>query len=181
MRIGLISDTHDNVRNLEAALGILRGEGVTTILHCGDVCKPATLRALAGLAVGNSSEPCQNGFDVWMARGNMDRQLGLAQAVNETLGQGRLGWLHRLTLDGYPLAMIHGDSEEVLRGLVASGQYAYVIHGHTHRRRDQTVGRTRVINPGALGGTRHQERSLCILDLRSGEARFVVAERPPRL
>jgi predicted phosphodiesterase len=77
--------------------------------------------------------------------------------------------------------MIHGDSEEVLRGLVASGQYAYVIHGHTHRRRDQTVGRTRVINPGALGGTRHQEHSLCILDLRSGEARFVVAERPPHL
>ena len=45
--------------------------------------------------------------------------------------------------------------------------------GHTHRRRDQTIGRTRVINPGALGGVRWQRRSFCILDLATGEARFV--------
>jgi predicted phosphodiesterase len=69
--------------------------------------------------------------------------------------------------------MIHGDNEEVLGNLVTSDQHAYVFHGHTHRRRDKTIGRTRVINPGALGGTRRQRRSLCVLNLKTGEARFV--------
>ncbi len=160
MKIGIISDTHDDQRNLEAALEILEAEGVMTVLHCGDVCGPDIVQALAD-------------FDVWIAQGNMDRHRGLAHAVEETLGHGRLAWIHRPTVDGYALAIIHGDNSEMLRELIASGQYAYVVHGHTHRRRDQTMGRTRVINPGALGGTRWQSRSFCILDLDTGEIRFV--------
>jgi len=160
MKIGIISDTHDNSINLEAALGILQAEGVTKILHCGDVCGPDMIRALVG-------------FEVWVSQGNMDRQVGLAQAVKETLGRGRLAWLHKPTLNGYSVALIHGDNEEALRDLISSGRYAYVCHGHTHRRRDDTIGRTRVINPGALGGMRRQSRSFCILDLGTGEARFV--------
>jgi putative phosphoesterase len=160
MKIGIISDTHDNQQNLEAALEILEAEGVTTMLHCGDICGPGIVQALAG-------------FDVWIAQGNMDRHLGLARTVEETLGRGRLAWFHRPTLDGCPLALIHGDNTEVLGNLISSGQYTYVFHGHTHRRRDQTIARTRVVNPGALGGIRRQSRSFCILDLTTGEIRFV--------
>ncbi len=160
MKVGIISDTHDDADALKAALGVLRSEGVSKILHCGDLCGPDIIRMLAG-------------FDVRIAEGNMDRQLGLEQAAEEMLGPGRLTWLHEFTLDGYPAVMLHGDNEEVLDGLIACGEYAYVFHGHTHQRRDQMVGRTRVINPGALGGTRHQTRSFCILDLATGAARFV--------
>jgi len=160
MRIGVISDTHDNLGNLAAVLEILRAEEVTKILHCGDLCGPGVIRALVG-------------FDVWVAQGNMDRHLGLSKAAKETFGHVPLAWLQRTTLDGWSLAMIHGDNEEVLGNLIASGQYAYVFHGHTHRRRDQTVGRTRVINPGALGGICQQSRSFCILDLATGKARFI--------
>ena len=160
MKIGIVSDTHDDVDSLEAALEELRGEGVRKIFHCGDVCSPELVRRLAG-------------FEVWIAQGNMDRHLGLAQAVEETLGRGRLAWLHQPMLDGTSLAMIHGDNEELLGNLVASGRYAYVFHGHTHRRRAQVIGRTRVINPGALGGRLWESRSFCILDLATGGIRFV--------
>lgn len=160
MKIGILSDTHDDVRNLKAALEMLRAEGVTSVLHCGDVCGPEMVRALTS-------------FDVWFAQGNMDRQLRLAQAIGETFGAGRLAWLQKPPLDGYTVAMIHGDNDEVLGNLISSGQYVYVFHGHTHRRRDQTVGRTRVINPGALGGRCNQRHSFCILDLGTGETCFV--------
>jgi hypothetical protein len=69
--------------------------------------------------------------------------------------------------------MIHGHQEGKLRRLINAGEYAYVVHGHTHRRSDRRIGPTRVINPGALGGMRWQQRSFCILDLDSGEATFV--------
>jgi len=35
------------------------------------------------------------------------------------------------------------------------------------------VGKTRVINPGALGGPRYQSRSGYLLDLASGEAKLI--------
>jgi predicted phosphodiesterase len=103
----------------------------------------------------------------------MDRSQGLAQAVEETLGHGRLAWLHRLTLDGHALALIHGDNEEMLEHLIASDGCAAIFHGHTHRRRDRTMGRTRVVNPGSLGGVRGIRYSFCIFDLATREARFV--------
>ncbi len=160
MKIGIISDTHDHLDNLEMALEILRVEGVAKVIHCGDVCGPDVIQALAG-------------FDVWVAQGNMDRHLGLAQTIEKTFGRNRLAWLHKLTLDGYSAAVIHGDNDEALRNLITSGQYAYVFHGHTHRRCNQTMGHTHVINPGALGGTRRQSCSFCILDLVTGDVRFV--------
>jgi len=165
MKIAIMSDTHDHLRNLQQALDLLRDEGITTILHCGDVCGPKIIHALAG-------------FQVWIAEGNMDRRAEqMREAAKETLGYTPLAWIHRPTLDGYALAMIHGDNEEVLSNLITSGEYAYVFHGHTHRRRDERFGHTRIINPGALGGTRRQSRSFCILDLETGEARFFEVER----
>jgi putative phosphoesterase len=160
MKIGLISDTHDNLYNLEAALDILRAEKVTTIVHCGDVCGTAVIRALAG-------------FDVWIARGNMDRQTELTQTVDDVLGPGRLAWMQRPVLNGCAVAAIHANDDDVLWGLVSSGKYTHVFHGHTHRRRDQMVGQVRVINPGALGTERTLQSSFCIVDLANGDARFI--------
>jgi hypothetical protein len=159
VKIGIIADTHDDIDNLKTALTALQAEGVITVLHCGDVCGPHMIRALAG-------------FDVWIVQGNMDGDFKLTAAVEEAFGQGRLAWLQRPALDGTSVAMLHGDNEEALQNLIASGEYAYVLHGHTHKRRDQTMGHTRVINPGALGGRRSQRYSFCILDLTNGETRF---------
>jgi putative phosphoesterase len=159
VKVGIIADTHDDIDHLKAALETLRAEGVTTILHCGDVCGPHMLGALRG-------------FDVWFAQGNMDGDFKLTAAVEEAFGRGRLAWLQRPALDGTRVAMLHGDNDEALQNLIVSGEYAYVFHGHSHKRRDQTVGRTRVINPGALGGRRPERYSFCILDLATGETRF---------
>jgi putative phosphoesterase len=160
MRIGIISDSHDDRANLETTLGILEAEEITRVLHCGDLCGPAIVELLSD-------------FDVWIARGNMDRHPELEQAVLETIGRGRLAESHRLTLDGNEVAMIHGHQEGEVRRLISAREHAYVFRGHTHRRSDQRIGPTRVINPGALGGMRWQQRSFCILDLESGEATFI--------
>jgi hypothetical protein len=160
MRIGIISDSHDDRRNLEIALGILEAEEIRQVLHCGDLCGPAIVELLSD-------------FDVWIARGNMDRHPELEQTVLETIGSGRLAKSHRLSLDGHQVAMIHGHQEGELRRLINDGEHAYVVHGHTHRWSDRGIGSTRVINPGALGGMRWQQRSFCILDLESGEVTVI--------
>jgi hypothetical protein len=160
MRIGIISDTHDHIAAVEDALDVLRAQDVHTLLHCGDVCSPSVIHLLGG-------------FDVWIAEGNMDRSARLKPAVTRMLGRGRLARLHQLALDGHGVGLLHGDDQRRLHELIGSGKLAYVFHGHTHRREDRQVGRTRVINPGALGGAGHQRRSFCTLELESGEIRFV--------
>lgn len=159
MRIGIISDTHDDVQALDHALGVLRVEGIDVLLHCGDLCTPATMEALAD-------------FDTWVARGNMDRHMDLDATARRTIDRDRFADRHRLTLDGRSAILLHGHHQEELRSIISAGTYAYVFHGHTHRRRDQRVGSTRIINPGALGGMRWQRRSFCILDLTADEVDF---------
>jgi putative phosphoesterase len=163
MRIGLLSDTHDNVRNARTAAEIFRLQGVTRLFHCGDVCGPTIVQLF-------------DAFDVTFAEGNMDRVSTLGLAVEALQRPGRLARLHRLTLDGRSAVLLHGDDGALRRRLIASEEIAYVFHGHTHRRVDRRVGPTRVINPGALGGVRYEARSICILNVETGKAEFILVQ-----
>lgn len=159
MRIGLLSDTHNHLQHVNRALARLRAEGVQTLLHAGDITGSEVLALLEG-------------FDVWMAAGNMDRDryLPVAAAV---FGAGRFADLHRLSFDGRTLALLHGDNVPQLEALIRSDLYDYVIHGHTHRVRDERHGRTRVINPGALGGLGFPPKTFAILDLSTDDLHIV--------
>ncbi|MCF8024533.1 MAG: metallophosphoesterase family protein, partial [Desulfobacteraceae bacterium] len=37
MKIAVLSDTHDNIRNVRKALELIAGQHVEAIIHCGDV------------------------------------------------------------------------------------------------------------------------------------------------
>ncbi len=160
MKIGILSDTHDNLNAVRKARDLFAAEGITTLLHCGDVCGGAVVEAL-------------NGFTVYFAQGNRERIPALREAV-AALQSGRLALLHTLVLNGRSIALLHGDNTDTLRRLIASGTYNYVIHGHTHRHRDKRYGPTRVINPGALGNIRVEPPSICTLDLDTDEVKFYI-------
>lgn len=51
MKLGVLSDTHDNVPLVHQAAAFLRREAPARILHLGDVTTPATVAAFAGLPV----------------------------------------------------------------------------------------------------------------------------------
>lgn len=160
MKIGILSDTHDNLNAVRKACEIFTAGSISLLLHCGDVCGRAVVQALEG-------------FTVYFAQGNGERMPALKEAVDALQG-GRLAPLHTLTLDGHSIALIHGDDGHALRALITSGTYTYVFHGHTHRRRDERRGATRVINPGALGGIRWEPHSVCTLDLDTDEVNFYI-------
>jgi putative phosphoesterase len=163
MKIGILSDTHGNVHNTQRALDILREHGVALIVHCGDITTTEIVELFAGQKVAF----------VW---GNIDRNSALLRSAVERLGSATIGREYTAEIGGVRIAACHGDDPDQLHNLLQSGLYRYLFHGHTHRRHDDRVGSTRVINPGALGGTRHESRSLCVLDLASDEAVFIEIE-----
>jgi uncharacterized protein len=156
MRIGLVSDTHNDRRRLRQAIEWLRLESITTVLHAGDVANGQILRLFAG-------------FTLWVARGNMDQDPLLFRVSQELFGAGHYRNSHTLSLNGATVALVHSPDSDIARGWIASEAHDYVIHGHTHQPRDERIGHTRIINPGALAHPRGPYApSFCILDLSTG-------------
>lgn len=164
MKLGIISDTHNNIGNTQRVLSLLRERGVERLLHCGDVTTANTVALFAG-------------WQIHFVYGNIDGDAEdrgeLAAAVRQVIGEGAIDMEYTASIDGVAFAVCHGHERRRLDGLIHSGKYDYVFHGHTHRRRDERIGRTRVINPGSLGGLKMQSRSFCILDLAVGNADFI--------
>lgn len=160
--IGVLSDTHNNVANLRKALEIFERRGVRRLIHCGDVTTLATLEWLADYRViyvfGNGD----------FASGEMRDML--LRYHPENYG----GLTYGGDLFGASIAAAHGHLPGGVETMARSGEYDYVFHGHTHHRRDERIGRARVINPGALGGLHREERSVCLVDLAAGQVEFVL-------
>jgi uncharacterized protein len=161
MRIAVLSDTHNNVRNLQAALEMLQQQGIDTILHCGDMTSVETAQKLVG-------------FRVIFVYGNGDIASG---AIRETLLRmnpaSYAGMVYKGKIGDARIAATHGHLPGVAEELIRSGEFDYVFTGHSHKHIDERHGRTRLINPGALGGMRREERQCCLLDLDAGKASFI--------
>lgn len=161
MILGILSDTHNNIRNLQAALDRMRREGIDTIIHCGD---------LTGVEVAQALQ----GFRVICAFGNGDIASGeIRQALIELNPDNYAGLVYRGRIGGVRVAVTHGHIPGVVDELVRSGDFDYVFKGHSHQHKDERFGYTRLLNPGALGGLHREERQFCLLDLDTGKASFI--------
>ncbi|WP_331233550.1 metallophosphoesterase [Natronorarus salvus] len=163
MKVGVISDTHDNVAATERAVSRFRENGVETVIHCGDVIAPPMI-------------PLFSGFTLHGVLGNNDGEVaGLKAAFDDLGGESELhGRFADLEFDGVRLAVLHGESLDDVEGYAESGEYDYVCYGHHHEREERSVGETTVINPGAhfpLVEANH--RTVALLDTETGEVEFL--------
>ena len=136
MRIGLVSDTHDNAAQVAAAVDTFEQHAVDTVVHCGDFVAPFSVT------------PFDGDWEFYAVRGNNDGEWALEATVEE-FGT-YLGEMGEVTLDGQEIAVYHGTSEPIVDALVASGSYDYVVHGHTHEAGTEEDEGTVRINPGGI-------------------------------
>ena len=139
MLIGIVSDTHGHVPNTRAAIQMLESLGVETVLHCGDIGS-------------NEIVPL---FAAWPAHfvfGNVDggvQSVSLRKAIQQA-GQTCHDRFGSFSLGGIKIALLHGDDGRLLDETIAAGLHDLVCHGHTHVPREEKIGKTLVLNPGAL-------------------------------
>lgn len=161
MKIAILSDTHNNLANLDAALERIRQEEVTTLIHCGDLTGVEVASRLAG-------------WRVIFTYGNGDFASG---EIRETLLALNPESTAELVFTGYlggaRIAVTHGHLPGQMDELLDLRLYEYVFHGHSHRQRDVRIKNSRVINPGALGGMHVEPRQFCLLDLDTGKAEYI--------
>ena len=160
MLLAIISDTHDNIWSLQAALPRLAEAGV--VVHCGDLCSPFMLRQL-GEGMG--------GKPVHIVWGNNNGDILLIQSIAAQLGNVTLhGELAELVLDGARVAVNHYPG--IARGLAASGNYDLVCFGHTHKTLVEKVGECLLLNPGELMGL-YGRRTFALYDTATRQVEIV--------
>ena len=137
--IGVLSDTHGVAVHTARAGELFVRHGVGRVFHCGDIGGEAVVDALAHL-------------DVTYVLGNMDRDEEALSRYIRALGQTVGTPYACCEVAGRRIAAIHGDDWGALCELIQSQRFDVVLHGHTHRVRDECMGPTRVVCPGALHG-----------------------------
>jgi uncharacterized protein len=152
MKIGVLSDSHGEVRIVQRALSVLRSMQVGLAIHCGDI--------------GREVAPLLNGLRTHFVPGNTDNLEHLRGEIVD-LEHKLHDQLGTLEIEGRRVAFLHGDDVKLLRHTIHSGHWDLVCHGHTHAFSSSVEGRTLVVNPGALAQT--TQPSLAVIDLPSME------------
>ena len=164
-RIGLLSDSHGRAATTQRAVRLLLDKQVDLLLHLGDVGTVDVIDALIEqIDEAGALEP-----KVHAVFGNCDWDADSMARYADSLGVSVDHPVGRLTIDGKTLVFQHGHQEAAMDQALAEG-VDYLCHGHTHRQRDEKVGPTRVINPGAL--FRAAEYTVAVLDVAKDDLAF---------
>jgi len=173
MKIAVLSDIHDNVWKLEAALGKIRELKPDALFCCGDLCSPFIVGLMSRAL---RDEPAGVLVPIHVVFGNNDADLyritqqavagqmmfygelaefvmadGKLQPRKEFVDpQTKVDHFYDSANDGKRIAVHHFDY--LARPIAASGKYAAVFYGHNHKRRHERSETTDVINPGAIMG-----------------------------
>ena len=162
MRLGVISDTHDNIPATRAAADVFAEQAVDQIIHCGDFIAPPTLEHL------------DRGIPIHGVRGNNDGELEGLQSAFANLTDGTFyGRFADLRFDGTTVAVHHGEYPALIDAIASGDHYDYVCYGHWHTTEERSVGDTTVLNPGALyAGAEPSEQTVAIIDTETDSIEF---------
>ena len=153
MRIGLLADTHGKAGTARRAVELLIAHGAEMLIHLGDVGGIEVVDAMAGE------------WPVHIVFGNTDDDAGEVGRYATLLGMHVHEPAGRIVVDGKTIVFTHGHWPDVMNAALA-GHADFLLHGHTHKVRDESVGNTRVINPGAL--CRTAVYTVGLLDVETG-------------
>ncbi|MCX5708491.1 MAG: metallophosphoesterase [Candidatus Omnitrophica bacterium] len=154
MRIGVLSDTHDNLPRIEKAVKLFNQKKAGFVLHAGDFVAPFTIDKLRKLS-------CE-----WLGVfGNNDgEKKGLAEKSESRIRKAPL----RIRLDGRKITVVHDrltlDFEKEKADLI--------IFGHSHKVEIFRLKGRLILNPGECSGWLSGNASVAVVDLQTLEAKI---------
>jgi hypothetical protein len=163
MLIGAISDTHDNLPQVEKAVKYLNDQKVGLVLHAGDY--------VAGFVIPKFKQLNCKLIGIF-GNNDGDHEL-LKKRFSETTNCTIHDRFAQVEVEGYRIALLHGDETELLNVIIDSGYFDAVIHGHSHNKSIEKKGKTLAINPGELCGYLTGKSTLALLDTVKQEVKII--------
>lgn len=153
MLVGVVSDTHNNIKSVKAIINIFNEEKVDCVIHTGDISKASTLREFSKLN-------CQ----LLGVFGNNDRnELGLNEVCQE------FNFLFQeppflINLLNRKIVIFH-EPDSIEEYLKENSNIDVVLFGHTHRYLEETKEEVLYLNPGESAGFFEGKNALGIVNL----------------
>ncbi len=161
MKIGLISDTHNDIEMIEHAIEVFKQRNVDMVIHAGDLTSASLI-------------PLFKDMHCKFVLGNCDIDVDQINSVASECGFGCVESYCEFTADDKKFMVFHGNDVPLFRKAVSSGKYDYIIKGHTHIFENYTSDTTRIINPGSL--YRAEEHTVAILDTKKDKVEKIRIE-----
>jgi len=159
MRIAVISDSHDHLHAIRAALRKAKEAGAEALIHCGDLVAPFVISELKTFE-----------GPVHVVFGNNDGDVFLLNKVAADSNVTLHGNLATLMLGGRKLLVVHDPG--TAEAYAAAGGYDAVFYGHIHLAGEKTVGGTLLVGAGELMGFK-EKPSFAIYDTETNAAERV--------
>ena len=154
MKIGVISDTHDNITNIKKAVNLFSSLEIELLLHLGDFVAPFTAKYFSEL---------KSRF-IGVFGNNDGEKFGLKKAYSS------MGELYfppfELKVSDKSFLLLHDPV--TLDAYIKSQQYDYILYGHLHKTDKRIVGNTRILNPGEACGFVSGSSSIGYIDTEKG-------------
>jgi hypothetical protein len=151
MRIGIVSDTHNQLRNVARIVELFEAADVERVVHTGDITQAKTLEPFAALA-----RPFHGVY------GNNDVERERLGSTSARLGMQLCEPPLHLEWAGRRVTVVH-DPKDLSPETLAGCDVA--LHGHDHRRTVEHRNGTLVINPGECAGHVAGLNTAGVLDL----------------
>lgn len=154
MLIAVMSDIHDNLTNLQYFLNYCQNNKIEQLICCGDVTNSETLNILA------------NGFNgaIHLVKGN--REIYYEEEVIRYRNIKYYRKIGYFEIDTIKISICH---EPFLIKKITNHykDIDFVFYGHTHKPWIEVKGKTKITNPGTLGGV-FQDATFSVLNTKTG-------------
>ena len=161
MKIGVVSDTHYNLKNIEIIINLFNGLKVPLVIHTGDISNAKSLKQFSKLNA-----------ELIGVYGNNDRhEPNLKEIALENNFQFQEP-PKRLSLLNREIVIFH-EPDNINHFLSENKMINVVLYGHTHRYENNTKNGILYFNPGESAGMRKGSNAIGILDLINLEARRI--------
>lgn len=147
MKIGVLSDSHDNLENLNKSLNYLEENNINTVIFCGDFCSPIPVNKCIATFKG----------EVHAVFGNTeDRHLITVLSLTTVTNLKIYGEYAELNFDNRKIAVTHYPF--YANAIAKTQEYDAVFHGHNHTASKELIGKSLLVNPGELLGFKEEPR-----------------------
>ena len=161
MKIGVVSDTHNNLKNIEIIINLFNEIKVPIVIHTGDITNANTLEQFSKL---NSK--------LIGVYGNNDRnELGLEEVAQKNKFQFQ-DPPKKLSLLDREIVIFH-EPDDIDQFLSENKLIDVVLYGHTHRYENNTKNGILYFNPGESAGMQTGSNAIGILDLINLKAKRI--------
>jgi len=151
IKIGVISDTHDNIPKIKQAIEIFNKKKVSLVIHAGDIVSPFALIPFKELKAG---------FVSIFGNNDGDKLLLKERAEGRIFHQP-----YKFEYFDKKIVVMH--EPDIVEELAISGYYDLIIYGHTHRAKIENINNTLIVNPGEAGGWLYGKATIAIIELEN--------------